>query len=493
MKKLLILSLLLILIMLVSCNGTEANSNLQSYLDSITEEELVELLTYLASDELEGRLSGEKGCEVAADYIAKEFEEYGLTPGMGDSYFQHFDFVEAMEKGDDAHFIINKGGQILELEYETDYHVMINSIETNLEGEIAFAGYSITNDNYDDYEGIDVDGKIVLVLRGSPLGTSDTSYDPYFISKVTNAINHGAKGFILVNNPKQYPSDPPLQSIYLGNLEPNMPILQLRQEGAKKLLALENLELESLQEEIDSNYKPKSFIFKNVKVDLNTDLKPIIEETYNVLAYLPGNDPDLKDEVIVLGAHYDHLGYGEVGARIFGEIHNGADDNGSGVVALMEVAEALSMIKDKINRTIVFITFSAEEYGLFGSRYYVENPIFPIENTVFMCNLDMIGYLDEDLTALSTTSDTIYDILEQLDEKYSFGVYITADGGGSDHYHFQQAGVPTTFLHTGLHDNYHTPEDDIEYINFEGLTQISKFIFELIYEVDVLAERPTTD
>jgi len=217
--------------------------------------------------------------------------------------------------------------------------------------------------------------------------------------------------------------------------------------------------------------------------------------TQNIYAWIEGNDPNLKDEVVIIGAHMDHIGYGPSMSRAPNrrEVHNGADDNGSGTVALIEIAEAFSCVKDKVKRTVVFQAYSAEEMGLIGSRHYCDNPKFPrdkpdIKKTVMMCNLDMVGYLNKGVYSLAwgagDSSLDISRIIEELNEKYTFARKVTSRGsGGSDHASFYNKRVPVAFLHTGLHPYYHTPDDDVDKINFQGMEQIAKYAFELAWKV----------
>lgn len=222
--------------------------------------------------------------------------------------------------------------------------------------------------------------------------------------------------------------------------------------------------------------------------------------TQNVYAWMEGNDPKLKDEIVVIGAHMDHIGYGPSMSRSKRiEIHPGADDNASGTVALMSIAKAFSILKGQNKRTVVFQSYSAEEMGLIGSRYYCNNPVFPKENPnikkhVFMLNLDMVGYLGKGIYTSSFSSGEssldISDIISKLGDKYSFAKDITSRGsGGSDHASFYNKGVPIAFLHTGGHRHYHTPEDTADKINYDGVEQVAKYGFELAWQV-VQAENP---
>ncbi len=218
------------------------------------------------------------------------------------------------------------------------------------------------------------------------------------------------------------------------------------------------------------------------------DIKDDHFTTNNVIGYLEGNHPDYKDEYIIIAAHYDHIGYGKYCSRSgYGEIHNGADDNASGTVAVLEIAEAFSKVKDKINQSIVFIMFSGEELGLKGSKHYINNPTFPLECTSFMLNLDMVGRLNDKKQVVSydTYNDLIKTILNKVDDNYDFNIkYGYLNSASSDHYNFYQVNIPVSFLHTGLHNEYHTPLDDTDLIDFEGLQKITSFSFDVVSVLD---------
>lgn len=200
--------------------------------------------------------------------------------------------------------------------------------------------------------------------------------------------------------------------------------------------------------------------------------------TENIIGIFKGHEK--SDEYVVIGAHADHLG--KRGNAIF----HGSDDNGSGTVAILEVAEGLGKIKDKLKRNVVFISFSCEEMGLLGSKYYVDHPIYDLKKTVAMVNLDMVGYLNgNSLSCIGAGKNPkLSNFCRKLDENYPFSVNISNNvGGGSDHASFARAGVPIVFLHTGLHRNYHKPSDTIEKIDFNGLTEISRFTLDLVWKI----------
>lgn len=247
------------------------------------------------------------------------------------------------------------------------------------------------------------------------------------------------------------------------------------------------LAMEYLKKELES-YGLKTITQKFKINKVNPGPKQEIGEDYteNLYAWVDGSE--LKDEIVVVGAHFDHIGYGPRYSRSQKqEVHNGADDNASGTVAVLEVAKAMAKLKPA--RTVLFQFYSAEEMGLLGSRYYCDFPLFPkekpdIKNHVAMINLDMVGHLKFDQYQVSVPEglDIPFQV-NKLSEKYKFAKKIIANGGGSDHASFNNKRVPNIFLHTGLHQHYHTPSDDVETLNLKGIVEISKYAFELCWNL----------
>lgn len=209
------------------------------------------------------------------------------------------------------------------------------------------------------------------------------------------------------------------------------------------------------------------------------------KKTSNVIAYLPGNDK--KDEFIIIGAHFDHLG------KKNGKIYFGADDNASGTTALLGISQCFSLMRGENKRTIIFIAFSGEEMGLLGSKHYCKNPIFPLNNTVVMINLDMVGRYKDSLECIgANSSKQIVDLIGKIRKDYDLNIKIVSDlsEGGSDHVPFVKRKIPICFFFTGFHPQYHKPEDKPELINYDGLEKITKFVFQLAWELSQSDERP---
>ena len=461
----------------------------------ITSEEIKSHITYLASDELEGRMTGTPELYKAADFLKKELESYGLKPLFNGSYFQEFPFMEKLELGDNELTIFTNGKE-KSFELSKDFTALGFTDNKEVKGNLVFAGYGITAKdlNYDDYANIDVKDKIVVVFRNHPDMKSPHSKFEQYSSlryKTTNARDKGAKGIIFVNT-----SD-----------KTEDPLIELRYDNAAKITGISAVQvkrsalgfilLSDLQNQIDSTLKPKSFIVEQnrLTIELSTEVDEVRGTSVNVGAYLDAGNEKFNDEYLVIGAHFDHLGWGGDNSLYMGEpsIHNGADDNASGTTGLLELAEKFASIKNQINRKIVFIAFSGEELGLLGSSYVVNNFPLPIENDITMINMDMIGRLNDknDLIVYGTgTSSKWKNILDDKNE-YDFNLTFNDEGfGPSDHSSFYGKKIPVLFFFTGTHSDYHKPSDDTDKINADGQEKILKFVYDVAITIVNSETRP---
>lgn len=458
----------------------------------ITADEIKSHINYLASDELEGRMTGTETLYKAAEYLKDEFDSYGLEPLFDGSFFQDFPFIENLKLGLNGLYIIyDKHTKpepyiIAEVDNESVEGLIPLSFtdNTEIDSRIVFAGYGISAKdlNYDDYEGIDVKDKIVVVFRNHPDMKSPHSKFEQYSSlryKTTNARDKGAKGIIFVNT-----SD-----------KTDDPLIELRYDNAAKITGISAVQvkrsvinfipLTDLQNEIDSTLKPKSFLIdKDYTANLITEVNEVKGKSVNVGGIVKATNNKFPGEFLVIGAHFDHLGWGGQNSLYMGEpsIHNGADDNASGTSGLLELAEKFSAIKDKIDRDIVFIAFSGEELGLLGSSYVVNNFPLPIENDITMINMDMIGRLNDkkDLIVYGTgTSSKWKNILDDKNE-YDFNLTFNDEGfGPSDHSSFYGKKIPVLFFFTGTHTDYHKPSDDADKINAVGQEKVVKYVYDL--------------
>ncbi|CUU10112.1 PA domain-containing protein [Candidatus Kryptobacter tengchongensis] len=490
-KKFLIL---ILAVLLSSCFYTRTTS------PQIEEKDIYFHLKYIASDELEGRRAGTRGAELASDYIAKQFKKFGLKPaGDKGTYFQYFDFVSDVKLGDSnfVSFKINKDE--IKLNFKSDFVPLSFSESGKIKGDVIFAGYGITapEQNYDDYNGIDVQGKIVMLLKGTPDGyKAHSPFEKYLPLryKVSNAQSKGAIGIIFVD-PFSEKFEKFTYDYSAGKA--GIPIIEVKNSIIDNILKTcgYDFKLYDIVKRIYDSMKPNSFTINNLSVEIQTDVRYIKSKVANVIGYIEGSNPELKNEYIIIGAHYDHLGWGGQGSLVPDTvaIHNGADDNGSGTAGLLELAEYLSHNRKNLNRTLVFIAFTAEEEGTIGSGFYVKNPVFPLENTIAMINMDMIGRLKEDkLTIYGTGTSPVWnDIIEKLNSEFKFNLNLVKDGyGPSDHAQFYSKNIPVLHFFTGIHSDYHKPSDDYDKINYQGQKRILDFIAKLIFELDKAKGRP---
>ncbi|MCX7642847.1 MAG: M28 family peptidase [Armatimonadetes bacterium] len=458
---------------------------------AITATELKEHVRYLASDELAGRAAGTEGSQIARNYIAALFAEWGLRPmGENGSYFLPFSFLGRLRLGE---------GNYLELTLPDrqrrifvpgrDFLPLALSASGEVEGEIVFAGYGISapEKNYDDYANIDVRGKIVLALQGMPANDVSFAQESNFPTKLRVAREKGAKALILVSGPLSPFEDEPVP---FWN-EPAMRDAGILGITVKRAFAEALFYLESVQRQIDETKKPFSFNLDNVYVRLRVNLQRERLDDANVVGLIEGSDPQLKNEFVVIGAHYDHIGTSIRGGQK--QIFNGADDNASGTSGLLELAQYFAANRERIKRSLLFIAFGAEEIGLIGSRHFVDNPIVPLDRVVAMVNLDMIGRLRNDtLFVLGTASSPVWrDFISDVNSQFNFVLRDSPEAfGSSDHFAFYNKGIPVLFFFTGMHENYHHPSDDWDTLNYEGMEKIVQMVAAVVERIANMPERP---
>ncbi|PQO38285.1 M20/M25/M40 family metallo-hydrolase [Blastopirellula marina] len=451
-------------------------------------------LNYLASDEREGRGPYTLGQQAAADYIAKQFAEAGLkTKLISEGPFQVFSTRKFYDLGERNQLAFSVHGEQVDDIDVTDYRPLSPSTSGKFDLPLALAGYGITSkkDDYDDYANFDAQGKAVIVLRHEPdqagktgkfAGPGNSTF-AYLSTKIQNAVDHGAAAVLVVTdevavNKKQGQDDLLEFQIRMPkDFKPQVPVFHVKRAVIDALLKQAGKEsLAEWEAVVDQTWKPNSFDLDGVHAEGEVEITTSERVQKNVLGVLPGKG-DLASEVVVVGAHYDHLGRGGSGslAPWTRDIHNGADDNASGTVALLETARQCAAWDMPNRRTILFIAFCAEEQGLLGSEYYVRHPLYDIKQTVAMLNYDMVGRLrKESLTVYG--HDTAKEFEAWLDEAApEYGLTINKIEGGygpSDHASFYGRGVPVMHDFTGFHSQYHRPSDDIEYINVPGIRQI---------------------
>lgn len=476
-------------------------------------EDLMAHVRFLAGDPLAGRETGTTAERLASGYIVNVFKEAGLTPpakSPGGSYLQSFEVLLDCTLGDGNRLSLEtrhgreKGEAVSwKGEAKRDFLPLPGSIARGeAQGEIVFAGYGITAPEhaYDDYAGLDVKGKVVLVLRHEPRekdpkspfdGDRMTSHAT-FQAKIDRACALGAAGLVLVDDPLHHPGDAPLEGP-LDVSAAGIPAVHARLSEMAPLLSAAGVDLRRLQEEIDRDLKPRSRPLP-IAASLAVDVKAHPRTASNVVGILPGGDPVLASEAVVIGAHYDHVGLGHFGARggaaDRGQIHNGADDNASGTAALLELARAFGRPgAPKPRRTLVFVAFTGEELGCLGSRHYVAHPAWPLEKTVAMINMDMVGRSNGQLTVGGVgTGSGLKALVEKAAEGSGLELAFGESGfAPSDNAPFCEKKVPALFFFTRMHADYHRPTDDVEKIDAAGLEAVTGIVFRA---ATALAEAP---
>ena len=545
-------------------------------------ERLRKHVAYLASDKLEGRRTGTAGAELAAQYIAAEFARLGLLPGgdvikisqparksaaQAKTYRQTFPYVAGVEAGEGnamvfasrmAAAVANAPVSKLDLRLGEDWMPMgwsANGRADNL--PVTFVGYGIAAAelNHDDYAGVDVAGRIALALSGTPDADNPHGQFVRFTEtrlKAAAARERGAKALVIIAGEENFKDDPLARLRYDNTggdagfpvvvisrqvarriidaaATPGSPLMELeRKTGALRASEQQPTAMRSAHEARQPMQTPHQRNFsaslRNVALSITTEVVRRERPASNVVGILEGADPQLKREVIVIGAHYDHLGHGGQGslAPREGEIHHGADDNASGTAGLLELARHFAQQQPRPRRTVAFIAFAGEEEGLLGSHFYVNNAALPLAQTVAMINMDMIGRLRDDrlmiggtgtaqewkkwieqanagasATTPHTTTATMGAHGEgahgaNAKEAGGFALALNEDGfGPSDHSSFYARQTPVLFFFTGTHDDYHKPTDTADRLNYEGEARILRLISRIIGAVDASDARPT--
>lgn len=455
-------------------------------------------LGYLASDHLEGRGPETRGLDLAGRFIAEQYRKAGLLPAPGRSdYFQTFEFNLGVKPEPDRTGL-NLGAGPLAL---GDDFLPNTLTQRNVDfaGPIVFAGYGIESAgrNYNDFAGLDLKGKVALVLRYEPrnadgssrfTGGAEWSEEAGLARKILAAQRHGATAVVLVNPPGTPAEDalsPFAGRSTRGSI--SVPVVQVKRAAVDAMLAARGLtSLADLARSIDATGRPASRELPSAAVTGSLYFQKHSAGVRNVVALLPGSGPR-ADEYVVVGAHYDHLGYGGSGSLLPGVrgIHHGADDNASGTTAVLTLARRLGAAETRPERSILFISFTVEEQGLIGSEYFVEHSPVPLGKIAYMLNLDMVGRLRNDtvLHGGEGTADTLKPLLSGALQGSGLAAKSFGEGGlgPSDHSSFAQKKIPVLFLFTGLHPDYHRPTDTADKINYPGLQRVTDLAEKLVF------------
>jgi len=523
-------------------------------IESIRKEEMKADLFFLASDALEGRLTDTPGNRIAAEWIAARFARLGLVPaGDNGTFFQAFTLMTASRGAENTLRIgaastapggpsQAASGDGLTAAAGQDFYPLRFSAAASASGEVAFVGFGISSPErgYDDYRG-DVKGRIVLALDHEPGERDpDSPFDGIVTSQVSDQLwktlaaqENGAAAILFVRDVHNHPApvefarsaagywpaqERRIPRYMLGSWveRVRIPAAQISPELAAELVKGSGRTLEELSNASESA-TGSTPVPLGTTVTIGTSVNRHAIEDRNVVALLEGSDPKLRDELVILCAHYDHDG-------VNGDnVMNGADDDGSGTVGVLELAEAFveaARTGHRPRRSILFAAWNSEERGLFGAWAYTEHPLRPLQHTVAVLNLDMIGRNEEvpspggsgrfrgldaqtaesNANAVNIIGTTRSASLEQIVDRANAGVGLTLrlryDNNASqlmrrsDHWPFLNRGVPAVWIHTGLHPDYHTPNDDAERINYEKMEKIVRLVYEAAWELGNAEGRP---
>jgi hypothetical protein len=473
-------------------------------------------IRFLASDELKGRGNGTDGLERAAEYVAQHFQDAGLQPaGTNGSWFQPFEIVAGLSIGRENRLSIEQGGKRVSFALGTSYYPLAapsNETPAVASAELddlplVFAGYGLVvpSPRYDDYANVDVNGKAVLIFSHEP---QERDRDSRFNgarpipqtslqAKAAAARTRGARALLVVSDPSHQVDEAPY-GLFAGDPDAEnhvIPVLRVRRDELQPLI--DAWGLDAIAAAIDKDLQPRSKPLPGATVDYVEHLSKNRRTIRNVVGMVPGSDPARAGEAVVIGAHYDHVGVGgrfSAAPDATGQIHNGADDNASGTAAIIEMARAVREQRARFPRSIVFVAFAGEERGLLGSAFYANAPAIPIEKTVAMINLDMVGRsrgavdvsglelspsMEADLNAAAKTAATGLDIRRQ-----------GPGAGRSDDSSFIAKRIPAINFFTGFHTDYHRPSDDWEKIDADGTKRVATLALELAARLAARRDTP---
>ena len=462
----------------------------------VTVNELQSQIKYLSSDSLKGRMTGSAGDSLAAEFIRNELAAYGLIPFSGDGLVR-FKVTDKVVYGKNNSFAVNGTSFIP----ENDFAPTAFSENISLKSEVAFAGYgfSINNDSvkWDDFNGIDVRNKWVMILRSDPEPDNakskyaDFSGDRY---KAMIAKEKGAAGILLVSG-ETFDNSDNFDPLKKDDYSIGIPVFRIKRQVADVILQKSKLTINSVEKKLNSENKPFSFL-TGTTVEAKSDIIQTMATTRNVVMLLPGEDEKLKNEYIIFGAHFDHLGMGGPGSSSMAQdttgVHHGADDNASGVAMIIELAGKFAGTKNSHKRSLIFTAFSGEEEGLLGSKYFADIIGKDTSKTNLMVNFDMVGRLKETRflqVGGVGTADGLKEATIAASDTNLLKLTFSEEGAGpSDHSAFYSKNIPVLYFTSGSHEDYHKPSDTWDKINYEGMVSISDLAFKV---TSVLANNPS--
>ena len=458
----------------------------------------------LASPEMEGRGADTKGLTRAEHLIERRYKELGLDPAGVNGYSQPFTVITGARLKSDNRVSILQGNSKKDLKINDDFVPFSFSASGEGGAPMVFAGYGVTADeyHYDDYAGVDVKNKIVLLLRYEPSAFAEKSgqhgltHHSQLVTKAINARNHGARMVIVVNGKLGDGEEDLLTRFGSVSGPENIGIIfvQVKNAVAESWFQAAGKSLKDVQDQINASTKPASFDFPDaLQVSMKVDIETTRATVQNVLAWLPGQ----TDEYVIVGAHYDHLGRGNFDSLApsqIGQIHPGADDNASGTAGVLELARMLAPQRGQLKRSILFVNFAGEELGLLGSAEWVKEPTRPLAKAVAMINMDMIGRIRDDKVYIGGvgTGSTFKTVLEQAQKDAPFKIEYSAGGySSSDHTSFVAKKIPVLFFFSGLHSDYHKPSDTWDKINASSAARLLDMVDSVAVQLANAQDPPT--
>ncbi len=470
---------------------------------------------YLASDELEGRRPGTAGADKATDYLAEEFHrlKLGCAPDRGEAdfkcrhdgkrrsgYLKEFPFIAGVELAKNNSMSFTRDGKNNAVALGAEWTpIGFSSNGAVAQAGIVFAGHGITAADlkHDDYANLDAKGKVAVVFAGSPDGDNPHGQFGRYADARLKAIaakDRGAVALVVIAADEKFVNDRLSKLSYDQTAgEAGIPVAVVSRQTAAKWFGMADAAQLGAMEKAKDKWAENAQKLRDVTVGLSVEITRRAVPAHNVVGVIEGNDPKLKREYIVVGAHYDHLGHGGESslAPNSSDVHHGADDNASGTAGLLELARIFSGQRGQLRRSVIFIAFSAEESGLIGSKAYVNDPAAPLADTVAMINLDMIGRMKENKLNVGGvgTSPEFRKLAGSLNN--GFNLQLSEDGfGPSDHSSFYAKQIPVFFFFSGTHEDYHKPSDTADKINYEGQAKIVGFVAEIARAIDRGDARP---
>lgn len=519
----------------------QKNPDAVKFSETINKQRGYDHLSILASDEFEGRETGKRGAWMAAEYIKKQFQSFGLkgpVKGGSDPYFQKLGYASiSLTKS-----VLSVNGQVKE--NFKDYYMPTNTVSAKgydiKASSILFADYGLNKEEFNNYAGQDVAGKVVMIFNSgdpvakpAPTPAPGTRRAPSSVGSLQNKIKylieHKAAGVFVIDpnvenmtpqmKTRLQNSNPYLQTterIKSMAAAASLPTVNISLSLANQILAGANTTVDEVKKKIAETLKPATIVL-NVPVQFSAASKETDVRAENVLGFLEGSDPKLKNEILIVTGHYDHIGLVQ-DPNAKDKVNNGADDDGSGTTGVLLLAEAFAKAKKAgkgPKRSILFMTVVGEEKGLLGSEWYSEHPVFPVENTIADLNTDMIGRIGEEYLGKPDSANYIYsvgsyrlstelgDLSEKINKTYTNMIldYKYDDPKDpqsiytrSDHYNFAKLGIPVIFYYDGmLQQDYHRPGDEVDKINFELLTKRAHLTYYTAWELANRPNRPVVD